>query len=181
MKVWSLVMSVREYAYEAKSGRYEPHSCTHAFAREIYDKNLVGKSTKQTFMSRIDPRISNSLCSHVPSQRGYLLHPVSSFFFSTRSSLKFQKRKLTQFRISRFKRHGRVQLPHGKRLFDVVCRCHRVLSFDRYRHCMALPGNFRHGSDECYVVCGLIVFICFLLLIMLIGAFNSRCLESRGA
>ena len=54
---------------------------------------------------------------------------------------------------------------------------------------MALPGNFRHGSDECYVVRGftqivhfractnLIVFICFLLLI---GALNSRCLESRG-
>ena len=128
MKVWSLLISVPECAYEAKSGRYEPwatfmHSC---FCKGNLWENSVGKSTKQTFMSRIDPRISNSLCIHVPSQRGYLLHPVSSFFFSTRSSLKFYKRKLSQFRISRFKRHGRVQLPHGKRLFDVVCRCHRV-------------------------------------------------------
>ena len=38
------------------------------------------KIQKQTFMNRIDPRISNRLYIHVPSQRGYLLHPVSSFF-----------------------------------------------------------------------------------------------------
>ena len=38
IKVWSLLMSAREYAYEAKNGRCEPHSCTHAFAREIYEK-----------------------------------------------------------------------------------------------------------------------------------------------
>ena len=51
--------------------------------------------------------------------RTYFIHFRPSFF-STRSSLKFQKRKLSQFRISHFKRHDRAQLPLGGMLFDDI-------------------------------------------------------------
>ena len=143
MKIWSFFMLVHEHAHEDKSAGYEQDSCAHAFAREIYEIKWVGKSANGhswvELIHKLCKRMQKDRVFGVPAScktpvpvchvwpcaiakglpRTYFIHFRPSFF-STRSSLKFQKRKLSQFRMSHFKRHDRAQLPLGRMLFDDI-------------------------------------------------------------
>ena len=121
------------------------------------------------------------MCGHVPSQRGYLLHPVSSFF--SRRGAAWSSRRESWVSSGSAASRGMAgfscHLETGcLMLFVDVIEFPVLIDTGIAWHCQ---GTSDMVLMNCYVVRALIVFIRFLLLIMLIGAFNSRCLESRGA
>lgn len=171
-KVWSLLMLVRD------SHALMPLRWT---SMEIF-RNIPGWFPKWQYLRRLAPTSYSgflhrkSLLFQCAIQKGF---PASSIFIllsnhiwfwqtdlpsCARSSLRFHKRKLSQFRISRIKRHGRVQLPLGGCLMFVD-----VIGFLPMQ---ALPRNL---GQSLFLTSVLAQFLSIST-----GAFNLICLEGHG-